>query len=163
MSSEDQESSIEQQRQEVRAWAARNGHVIVREYIDSGKSGSKDQEKRVAFRQMVLDSGKGEFTAILVWKVNRFGRLDSLEGADDKRVLRKNGVRLVSIQEGEVDWSTMTGRIMDALHSEMSHAYSESLATDSVRGRLAALEQGHWPNGSVPYGFHRLYAGPDGR
>src|SRR5262249_12736650 len=94
MSDDDQEGSIGQQRKEILAWA-RGRYRIVREYVDSGKSGSKDQEKRVAFRRLVLDSARGDFDAILVWKSNRFGRLDSLEGAEAKKTLRGNGVYLV--------------------------------------------------------------------
>jgi DNA invertase Pin-like site-specific DNA recombinase len=162
MSDDDQEGSIEQQRREILAFAA-GKYRIVGWYIDAGKSGSKDQHKRVEFRRLVLDSGKGEWQAVLVWKTSRFGRLDSLEGADAKNTLRKAGVYLVSVKEGVIDWNTMAGRIMDALHSEMDHAYSASLASDSLRGRLAELEKGHWPNGAIPYGYHRLYVAPDRR
>jgi site-specific DNA recombinase len=162
MSSDDQDGSIEQQKKEVRAFAE-GKYRIVREYVDAGKSGSKDQEKRVAFRKMVLDSGKGDFEAVLVWKTNRFGRLDSLEGAEAKRTLRGNGVHLVSVKEGVRDWNTMACRIVDAVEAEMDHNYSRSLASDSLRGRLDALERGFWPNGSVPYAYHRRYVGPGGR
>src|SRR5262249_38388683 len=136
---------------------------ILREYVDSGKSGSKDQEKRVAFRRMVLDSGKGEFQAVLAWKTNRFGRLDTIDGAEDKKTLRRNGVYLDTVKDGKIDWDTMEGRIVDAVRSEMDHAYSRSLASDSIRGRLDALAAGRWPNGSVPYGYLRKYTAPDGR
>jgi hypothetical protein len=72
---------------EVLAWAE-GRYRVLREYVDDGLSGSKDQEKRVAFRQLVLDSGKGDFEAVLVWSSSRFGRLDSLEGAEPSRVCR---------------------------------------------------------------------------
>jgi DNA invertase Pin-like site-specific DNA recombinase len=162
MSSDDQEGSIEQQRKEVLAFAEGKYHVV-REYVDAGKSGSKDQEKRVAFRRMLLDSARGDFQAVLVWKTSRFARLDSLDASEAKRTLRGNGVCLVSIKEGVIDWNTMTGRIMDALHAELDHAYSASLASDSLRGRLDRLAAGFWPNGSVPYGYHRLYVSRDGQ
>src|SRR5262249_18050035 len=60
-------------------------------------------------------------------------------------------------------WNTLEGRIIDTVRAEMDHAYSRSLASDSLRGRLAALEAGHWPNGSAPYGYLRQYTAPDGR
>jgi site-specific DNA recombinase len=162
MSDDDQEGSIEQQQAEIIAWA-KGKYRILRWYIDSGKSGSKDQEKRVDFRRMLLDSSKGDFKAVLCWKTNRFGRLDSLEGADAKKTLRKAGVYLDTVKNGRVDWGTMAGRIVDAVNAEMDHEYSRSLSSDSLRGRLKALEEGFWPNGSVPYGYQRLYIAPDGR
>jgi DNA invertase Pin-like site-specific DNA recombinase len=163
MSSEDQEGSIEQQRAEVRKFAE-GRYNILREYVDAGKSGSKDQEKRLEFRRMLLDSAGGEWSVVLVWKSNRFGRLDSLEGADAKATLRKNGVaQLVSVREGVFDWTTRIGRMMDCFHSEANNEYAASLASDSIRGRLAALDKGFWVNGSVPYAYHRQYIAPDGR
>jgi DNA invertase Pin-like site-specific DNA recombinase len=162
MSSDDQEGSIEQQRAELHSWA-QGKYKIVREYVDSGKSGSKNQERRVEFRRMILDSGKGEWQAILCWKTNRFGRLDSQEGALDKKTLRQNGIYLDTVKDGRIDWETLEGRIIDAVRSEMDHAFSRGVSSDSLRGRLKVLADGHWPNGSVPYGFHRLYRGPDGR
>jgi DNA invertase Pin-like site-specific DNA recombinase len=163
MSSDDQEGSIEQQRREILAFAG-GKYRIVAWYVDEGKSGSKDQEKRVAFRQMILDSAQGEFRAVLCWKTNRFGRLDSQEGAADKRTLRKNGVhQLITVKDGSIDWNTRMGRLWDAFQSEGGNEFSESLASDSLRGRRKRLEDGFWPNGAIPYGYHRLYIGPGNR
>jgi DNA invertase Pin-like site-specific DNA recombinase len=162
MSDDDQEGSIEQQRKEILAWAA-GRYRIIREYVDAGKSGSKDQHRRTDFRRMVLDSGKGDFKAILCWKSNRFARLDSIDAGEHIKILRKHGVYLDTVKDGRMDWDTMEGRIMQAVRAEMDHAYSRSLASDSLRGRLDALAAGRWPNGSVPYGYHRKYTSPDGR
>jgi hypothetical protein len=113
MSDDEQEGSIEQQRKEVRDFAAANGYSIVAEYVDSGKSGSKDKHKRTGFHRMLMDSHSKEWKALLCWKLNRFSREDSHQGADDKKVLRGNGVQLVTVQEGAIDWDTMEGRIID--------------------------------------------------
>jgi DNA invertase Pin-like site-specific DNA recombinase len=163
MSSDDQEGSIDQQRREILAFV-QGKHRVVAWYVDEGKSASKDQEKRTAFRRMILDSAKGEWQAIVVWKTNRFARLDSQEGAADKRVLRKHGVRLISVKDGVIDWDTMEGRIIDTVRSEMDHHDSVTIASDSLRGRKKRLvEDGCWCNGSVPYAYHRNYIAPDGR
>jgi DNA invertase Pin-like site-specific DNA recombinase len=162
MSDDDQEGSIEQQRAVIVAWAA-GRYRIIRWYIDAGKSASKDPEKRVEFRRMILDSGKGEFRAIVCWKSNRFARQDSQEGAADKLALRRAGVYVDTVCDGMLDWETMGGRIVDAVKSEMNHEYSVSLSQDSTRGRLACLESGQWCHGAVPYGYHRLYQSPTGQ
>lgn len=47
MSSEKQELSLDQQRDEVKKLAEREGYAIVGEYADVGKSGSKDTKKRM--------------------------------------------------------------------------------------------------------------------
>jgi site-specific DNA recombinase len=155
MSSEDQADSIAQQQKEVRAFCQRQGWTIVAEYIDRGKSGSKDVEKRVEFHRLIANSSKGEWKAVVCYDSSRFGRLDALDGAPYKATLRKNGVHLESVKEGRIDWNTSMGRLQDALMSEANNDYSKKLAGNVLRGRLAAFENGYWPHGAIPFGYDR--------
>ncbi len=157
MSSDDQKTSIAQQRREVRLYAAANDYEIVREYIDSGKSGSKDQHKRTAFAEMLTDATSGEFKAVLCWNTSRFARLDSFEAVMAKQALRKFGIHLNTVKDGKIDWDTFEGRILDVLRSESDHKFSRDISASTLRGRIDALNRGFWPNGSVPFGYDRLY------
>ena len=89
MSSEDQTTSIRQQQTDVRRYAAENGYEIVEEYVEEGKSGSKEQEKRVVFAKLLRDSAAKKFGAVLCWNTSRFARLDSIDGAQAKQTLRR--------------------------------------------------------------------------
>jgi len=157
MSSDDQKTSISQQRREVRAFASEHGYEIVDEYVDEGKSGSKDQHKRVAFAAMLADACNGNFEAVLCWNTARFARLDSVDAAGAKVTLRKQGIHLATAKEGRIDWDSFEGRILDVLRSESDHKFSRDISAQTVRGRLDALRRGFWPNGAVPYGYDRLY------
>lgn len=157
MSSDEQAESIDQQKRECRAYAQRMGWVIVAEYEDAGKSGSKEIHKRVAFHRLIADSAKGEWTAVLCWDSSRFGRLDLQESAAYKLALRSNGVHLQCVREGRIDWNTSMGRLQDALLSEANHDYSVKLGGNSVRGRMDAIRQGYWPHGALLYGYQRQY------
>ena len=74
MSSDKQEASPAQQRNEVTALAKRDGYRVIRWYIDEGVSGDAT-EKRFEFQRMIRDSGSGEFQAVFVlgpgsfWKI----------------------------------------------------------------------------------------------
>jgi len=48
------ELSIPDQLRQVRQWAMRNGHVIVKEYIEPGASATDD--RRPVFQDMMLDA-----------------------------------------------------------------------------------------------------------
>ncbi len=157
MSSDDQKDSIDQQRREIREFAEANGYKIVREYVDEGKSGSREQEKRLAFQQMLLDATSGEFQAVLCWDAARFARLDNIDGAFAKQILRQNGIHLHTVKEGPFDWQTVEGRWKDVAFFESAKAHSLNISKDSLRGRTRTLEAGFWPNGSIPYGFDREY------
>ncbi len=64
MSSDKQEASPNQQREEIIKLAKREGYRIIRWYTDKAISGDAT-EKRVQFQQMIQDAEAGEFAAVL--------------------------------------------------------------------------------------------------
>lgn len=158
MSDKEQRTSIDQQRRECRAYATSRGWDVVAEFIDSGKSGSKELAKRVQFFAMLEAAEKNnrQWSAILVWDTSRFGRLDSQEGAVHKLRLRRAGVWLETTRGESIDWSTSMGRVMDALKSEADAEYSQNISRNVRRGRLTMLEAGYWVS-RIPYGYDRQY------
>src|SRR2546430_15848060 len=57
---------------ELREYAARRGFRVVGEFVDVGVSGSK--ESRPQLNRLFADAQQRKFDAILVWKLDRFGR-----------------------------------------------------------------------------------------
>ncbi len=162
MSSDQQDMSIDQQHDEIVRFAAREGYVIVRWYIDRGKSGSLRIQDRKEFLRMIQDSHRKDFVAVLCWDVKRFGRLHPLKAAQYKDTLRSNGVYLHTVCEGVIKWDQFSELVVDAVHQAAAYEYSKALSKDSIRGRLHLLESGEWPNGKVPYGYDKVYVEPDG-
>ncbi len=62
----------EMQLRELREYACRRGLTIANEYVDHGVSGSK--ESRPQLNQLMADAHQRKFDAVLVWKIDRFGR-----------------------------------------------------------------------------------------
>jgi DNA invertase Pin-like site-specific DNA recombinase len=92
MSSDKQEESPEQQRDEILKLAEKHGYKIVRWYEDHAISGVKTL-KRKQFLQMIDDVKRlGDFRAILCWDQDRFGRFDSIEAGEWISPLRRAGV-----------------------------------------------------------------------
>lgn len=163
MSSDDQTTSIAQQRNEVRAHAQKMGWEIVREEEDPGKSGLLPWEKRPGFVRMLNDCERlKDVNAVLVWHSNRFGRGDALDSAEPKRRLRELGMWLESVKEGRIDWNTSMGRIMDVLASEQNNKYVHDLSAAVVRGMNDRASQGWRSKGVAPFGYDREYHSPDG-
>ncbi len=90
----------EMQLTELREYSSRRGWQITEEYVDEGVSGSK--ESRPALNRMMADAQQRKLDAILVWKIDRFGRslkhlvnaLSNLEsyGVDKNRETCGNGL-----------------------------------------------------------------------
>src|SRR5208282_4589021 len=85
----DNELSIPDQLRQMRQWAERNGHVVVKEYIEPGATATDD--KRPVFQDMMLDAEQkpAPFQLIIVHSFSRFFR-DHIEGAIYQRKLRKH-------------------------------------------------------------------------
>lgn len=148
-SSGQREESIIGQVRDCTAYAERSGFKIVKTYEDRAKTGTTDQ--RPAFQQMIKDSAKHQFQAVIVWKLDRFSR-DKYDAARYKHVLSQNGVRVISAMEPIS--STPEGIIMESLLEGMAQYYSMDLSLKVKRGnRESALE--HKTLGIRLFGYKR--------
>ena len=71
-SSNQREESISGQIRDCTEFANRNNYHIVGEYTDSALTGRTD--RRPGFQEMIRDSDKHGFQAVIVWKLDRFAR-----------------------------------------------------------------------------------------
>jgi site-specific DNA recombinase len=152
MSSDKQEASIPAQRGEVERLAERRGYKIIREYVDEGISGD-DTAKRKQFQAMIADADRGEFSAILCWDQDRFGRFDSIEAGRWIHPLREAGVCLETVAQGRTDWTDFAGRMIYGITQEGKNAFLRDLSRNVVRGHLSKAKQGLWQGGKPPFGY----------
>src|ERR1039458_1913843 len=118
----------EMQLAELLEFAARRGWEIISEYVDEGVSGSR--ESRPALNRLMTDANRRRFDAILVWKIDRFGRsLKHLVTA--LADLDAYGVAFISLRDN-LDLSTPTGRLMFAVIGAMAE-FELSLTKERVR------------------------------
>ena len=117
----------EMQLSELREYAARRGWTITEEYVDLGVSGSK--ESRPALNRLMADAQRRKLDAILVWKIDRFGRSlkHLVNGLADLDAL---GVAFVSIRDN-LDLSTPSGRLMFQIIGAMAE-FERSLIRERV-------------------------------
>jgi DNA invertase Pin-like site-specific DNA recombinase len=152
MSRDHQEDSIDRQRSQVNPFAPREGYAVVREYVDEGIAGD-EVEKRKGFLQMLKDAQRGAFKVILCDDKDRFGRFDSITYGYYVKPLRDAGVKLVTVAQGLVDWSSFAGRITDAILQEAKRMESEANSRRVLTRFLLMAREGQWFNGPPPYGF----------
>ena len=149
-----QETSIEGQLAAARKYAEAKGYTIIREYCDRAKTGTNDN--REEFQRMLSDCAKHQFTVIIVWKVDRFGR-NREEITFNKYRAKKNGVRVEYVAENVVEGPE--GVILESVLEGMAEYYSLQLSQNVQRGLLEAAKKHHVPGGScVSYGYR---AAPD--
>jgi DNA invertase Pin-like site-specific DNA recombinase len=155
MSTDRQEASIPQQREECAKHARKLGYSIIREYIDEGISGDATR-KRKAFQKMIADAQAGGFDRILCFDQDRFGRFDMIEAGSWIMPLREAGVSLETIAQGVIDWNDFAGRLTYAVAQEGKHQFLRDLSRNALRGQIARVRQGDGMYGAAaPYGYRR--------
>ena len=143
------ERSIEGQIDDCMAYAERMGYTVIRSYIDRAKSGT-DAENRADFQKMISDSASRQFDTVLVWKYDRFAR-NRYDSANAKYKLKKNGVKLVSVNEPITD--DPTGILLESLLEGAAEYYSANLSQNVKRGIRVSLEHGNYIGGITPFGY----------
>jgi DNA invertase Pin-like site-specific DNA recombinase len=118
----------EMQLAELREHASRRGWEVTCEYVDEGVSGSK--ESRPALNRLMTDAHRRRFDAVLVWKIDRFGRsLKHLVNA--LADLDAYGVAFISLRDN-LDLTTPTGRLMFQVVGAMAE-FEKALIQERVK------------------------------
>ena len=131
--------SIAAQLKQLREYAARNGHVVVLEFVDEAESGRTAYRPR--FREMISMARQTTkpFELILVYKYSRFARSRE-DSIVYKALLKKNGIQLISITEPVDD--TAMGRLMQSIIECIDEFYSENLGEEVTQGHEGKCFQG---------------------
>ena len=121
----------EMQLSEAREYAACRGFQITKEYVDAGVSGCR--ESRPALNDLMADAARRRFDAVLVWKLDRFGRsLKHLVNALEQ--LDSLGVSFISLHDN-LDFTTPSGRLMFQIIAAMAE-FERALIQERVRAGL---------------------------
>ena len=142
------EESIEGQLRECKAFAERNDIQIVETYIDRALSARTD--RRPDFQRMIKDSTSKKFEVIIVWKLDRFAR-DKYDSAHYKRILKNNGVKVVSATEVISDGAE--GILLESILEGMAEYYSAELSEKVVRGLTENALKCKSNGGTLPIGY----------
>lgn len=142
------EGSIDGQRDACMEFIKRKGYNFVREYIDREKTATSDN--RPEFKKMLKDSNRGEFDAVLVYQFDRFAR-NRLESQMNKKLLKKNNVAVLSALEELPDDASKI--IMEGMLETIAEYYSAELGQKVLRGMKTNANNFYYNGGSVPLGL----------
>ena len=142
------EESIEGQLRECTDYAMKNNLTLLGTYVDRALSARTAD--RPDFQRMIADSAKGLFDVVLVWKLDRFSR-DRYDSAHYEHVLKKNGVRVISIKENISDGPE--GIILESMLEGYAEYYSAELAQKIRRGQHDNAMKCMNNGGNTPLGY----------
>ena len=123
------EESIEAQTRAIEQYCKSNNITLLTVYADRAISGMSDQ--RPEFQRMIRDSAAKKFEMVVVHKLDRFAR-NRYDSAFYKNILKKNGVKLVSVLENLQD--TPESVILESVIEGMNEYYSLNLSREVKKG-----------------------------
>jgi DNA invertase Pin-like site-specific DNA recombinase len=131
---------------------------IVRTYADEGRSGLS-LDGREALTRLICDvqTGKADFTAILVYDVSRWGRFqDPDESAYHEYLCKRAGIRVHYCAEQFENDGSPFAAIVKAIKRAMAGEYSRELSAKVFAGQSRLIKLGYRQGASAAYGFRRL-------
>lgn len=124
------ECSIEQQKDAIAEYAARNGIDVVEDFKDEAKTGTSLD--RSGFQDLMYAIKRKRPAYLLVWKLDRISReIHDAFYVDSK--LAEYGVQVVSITEPMPEDDGMR-LMMQSIYAAMNHNYIISLSNNVTRG-----------------------------
>ena len=134
------DQTCEMQLRELREYAARRGWQVVGEYVDTGWSGAK--ASRPELDRLMQDARRRRFDAVLVWKLDRWGR----SVADCVRSLQELaslGVRFLAVTQNlDTDQSNPMSRFLLHILAAVSEFEREMIRERVVAGIRNARTKG---------------------
>jgi DNA invertase Pin-like site-specific DNA recombinase len=125
---------------ELHSWCDRFHYEIVKEYVDAGVSGAK--ASRPALDELMTDARARRFEAVLVYKLDRFGR-SMRQLINNIEALRDVKVRFIAISQGiDTDQSNAVATVLFHLLGAFSE-FERTLISERIRtGIEHARKQG---------------------
>jgi DNA invertase Pin-like site-specific DNA recombinase len=164
MSTEHQQYSTENQRKVIRQYADGHGMIITRTYMDAGKSGLRI-DGRDALKQLIQDveSGKSDFSAILVYDISRWGRFqDADESAYYEYICRRAKINVEYCAEQFENDGSGVSTIIKGVKRVMAAEYSRELSAKVFIGQCHLIELGFRQGGPAGLGLRRMLCGLNG-
>jgi site-specific DNA recombinase len=153
-STDKQDESIDTQRNVMATFADDNGYAINQTYIDEAISGTS--EKRPAFNRMIADAEEGKFQFILVRDQSRFARFKPAKTAGILNQLDECGVRLVTMDKGEVDPNEIASFIVSGVESHGDNKHATVTAEKTITEQAQRVRAGWLAGQLAPFGFDRM-------
>lgn len=132
--------------------------------MDEGKSGSKDQHKRIDFQRMISDAeNRNDFTVILCRDMDRFGRFGPREANYYWEILARADVRIITAAQGEILTDDLGEWLKASVIQHGKHQYSKDVSRNMVGGLVQRLQNKRPIIVKVPYGLLKRVTDENGK
>lgn len=144
---------VQRQEEDCRALVERLGGAVAEVLVDNDLSAYSGKPRPNYQRLMELIEA-GAVDAVVVWHTDRLHRspaeLESYISATEK-----HGIATHSVQAGQIDLATASGRVHARMLGTFARYESEIKAERVRRSTLQKSRKGEWLGGPIPLGWHK--------
>jgi site-specific DNA recombinase len=152
---EDANYSIQNQSDDVHAWAEKNGHTVTDTYSDPG--GKSYTLQRPIFQQMLADARQGKFDIVCVGRYDRFSRIQIQQSVAIYQ-FDECGVTVVSATQPVPDGAI--GQMLRGGYAFAAEMELENIRARTYAGKKARVHSGKlYPTARAKYGY--VFADPN--
>ena len=145
------ETSIEMQRDRIKAYAKDNGYEIVKKYVDRAETATTAMNRN-EFQKMIAEAkNKSVWKAILVYDYSRYSR-NNYDALFYKGILRDGGINLISVTQPFYD-NSPEAIMMENMVFVYNDYFSRKLSVTTHDGMLNAATKGLHCGGIPPLGY----------
>jgi DNA invertase Pin-like site-specific DNA recombinase len=158
MSTEHQQYSVANQSAALALYAAAHRIVVVRSFIDYGKSGICIKGRH-ALQELIhtVQTGAADFKCVLVYDVSRWGRFQDVdEAAHYEYVCKGAGIRICYCAEPFENDNSMLSGLLKTIKRIMAGEYSRELSAKVFAAQSRLARMGFNQGGAAVYGLRRL-------
>jgi DNA invertase Pin-like site-specific DNA recombinase len=143
------------QREAIESWAARRGVRLLALFEELDESGSRAD--RPLLEQAIRRIELGVSDALVVWRVDRFGR-SLLDGVRTIERIRAVGCGFYSVHDG-LDVDTDAGRLVLRILLSVAEYQLDGIRAGWESAREHAIARGVYTGTTVPVGYRRARSG----
>lgn len=144
---------VERQLEDCRALADARGFEVVQEVTDNDVSAYSGRW-RPGYRSLLELVDTGTVDAVVCWHTDRLHR-SPLELEEYITISERRKVATYTVQAGELDLSTSSGRMTARVHGAVSRQESERKSERISRQKQQAAKSGKFLGGRIPWGWTR--------
>ncbi|MCM1945460.1 recombinase family protein [Streptomyces sp. G2] len=133
------------------ALCAARGYRVVKRFRDVGKSGWDPSVQRDGFDEMMDWVRGGKCDVVVIFTLSRLTRMGAQEAFAIEKVMRDNGVSLVSVREPYLDTSDPIGAGIFAIIAGLAKQESDTKSAFIVNTKELARKSGGHVSGNAPW------------
>ncbi|MEU7177041.1 MULTISPECIES: recombinase family protein [Streptomyces] len=133
------------------ALCAARGYRVVKRFRDVGKSGWDPSVQRDGFDEMMQWVRDGKCDVAVIFTLSRLTRMGAQEAFAIEKVMRDNGVSLVSVREPYLDTSDPIGAGIFAIIAGLAKQESDTKSAFIVNTKELARKAGGHVSGTAPW------------